>query len=143
MNILIDNRENDLIDIFESDSNMIPITKLNLDIGDILIQSEKFTIIIERKTISDLDASIKDGRYKEQKFRINEYLKQNSARCIYIIEGNYNAKKFRVGRKTFINTCYHTMIRDSIFILFTKNVNETYEWIISLFNDTVKKKRRI
>ena len=45
----------------------------NLDLGDIIIEYNDIPlIIIERKTIPDLLASIKDGRYKEQKKRIRK-----------------------------------------------------------------------
>jgi ERCC4-type nuclease len=46
-------------------------------------------LIIERKSVSDLLASIKDGRYEEQSYRLNgsEYHNHN---IIYLIEGDLN-----------------------------------------------------
>ena len=73
--IYIDNRETDLIDEFDESE----ITIKQLDIGDIIIEN----YLIERKTISDLAASIKDGRLREQKYRMKELNKK----IIYIIEG--------------------------------------------------------
>ncbi len=70
--IIIDNREHHLINLLED--NEITIEKKNLDLGDIIIIKENYKILIERKTISDLCSSIKDGRYKEQKIRFNKLL---------------------------------------------------------------------
>ncbi|RUP47881.1 restriction endonuclease type II-like protein [Jimgerdemannia flammicorona] len=41
-------------------------------------------IVIERKTINDLDISIIDGRYKEQKYRLH---KSEISTIVYIVEG--------------------------------------------------------
>jgi ERCC4-type nuclease len=40
---------------------------------------------VERKTVSDLSASIKDGRYREQKFRLAQ---AGLARVAYLVEGS-------------------------------------------------------
>ena len=89
----IDNRERDLIQLFQN--NNVAIQSYNLDIGDIQIHyvdenNEDYLLtIIERKTYDDLSTSIKDGRYKEQKNRILNSIPQN-IRKIYLIEGNKN-----------------------------------------------------
>jgi len=64
----------------------------NLPIGDVIICSkdndkEKDLLIIERKTITDLVASIKDGRYKEQSYRLqgSSFPKHH---IIYLMEGD-------------------------------------------------------
>jgi len=95
MQIVIDNREKSLI---ESCEKLISITESfkkitfsieNLELGDILIKDdkEKDILIIERKSISDLIASIKDGRYAEQSFRLNGINHENH-NILYIIEGS-------------------------------------------------------
>ena len=69
MNLIIDNRENDLIQLIEKLD--INFEKKNLILGDISFnKDENELLIIERKTISDLVCSIKDGRHKEQKLRL-------------------------------------------------------------------------
>ena len=43
----------------------------NFEIGSVnILDNENVIIIVERKTISDLVCSIKDGRHKEQKLRL-------------------------------------------------------------------------
>ena len=86
---IIDTREQMLNKFFhENDKYKDIIFKSSmLDIGDIHIYIDQdLKYIIERKTTIDLSASIKDGRYKEQKNR----LKNQSAHVIYIIEGEIN-----------------------------------------------------
>ena len=53
----------------------ISIVLENLPIGDVIICDDdgKEKMIIERKTLSDLASSIKDGRYAEQSYRLNGY----------------------------------------------------------------------
>ena len=67
----------------------IKIDTENLLIGDMSINDDKGNLIIlfERKTITDLISSIKDGRYNEQSYRLNgsEYHNHN---IIYLIEGS-------------------------------------------------------
>ena len=79
MKIIIDERENILYDkcielkqTHAEDYPSITITKTMLAIGDISIitDDKKDITIIERKTLADLLASIKDGRYEEQSYRL-------------------------------------------------------------------------
>ena len=74
--IKIDNREKKILDILDNSDNKLSYVKENLDLGDIQFISQEtndILILIERKTLSDLSSSIKDGRYKEQKNRIMSY----------------------------------------------------------------------
>ena len=96
MNLKIDIREKELIYKIENLIKNIPAfkdIKLSTDalpLGDIIIFNEnKENIIIERKTINDLSASIKDGRYEEQSYRLNGINHPNH-NIIYLIEGKVN-----------------------------------------------------
>ena len=59
-----------------------------LHLGDIIICDEEDNelLMIERKTPADLAASIKDGRYNEQSFRLSNY-KLHNHHIIYLMEG--------------------------------------------------------
>ena len=88
MKLYIDNREpKDIIDIIKSRYENIKLD--NLNIGDFIIKNDKDEIIMifERKSLSDLISSIKDGRYNEQSFRLND-CEINNHNIFYIIEGN-------------------------------------------------------
>lgn len=94
MKLILDCRETNLIKSCEmlissvDKFKHITITTENLLIGDISINDEDNNIIIlfERKSIADLIASIKDGRYREQSYRLSgsEHPNHN---IVYIIEG--------------------------------------------------------
>ena len=90
MNIKIDNRERDLIKELENsnDKKDTTIEIVTLPIGDIIIEYlGKEYIIIERKSVSDLEASIKDGRYEEQSYRLAN-LDIPNHNIVYLIEGS-------------------------------------------------------
>ena len=128
----IDNRERDLIQIID-----FPICKDNLEIGDIQIieqenEIEKLLVLIERKSYKDLSSSIKDGRYKEQKNRILHSIPSN-IRKIYLLEGN--AKEFKLPKSVLQGTILNTILRDNLHVYFTKNINETVEWIKMILNN--------
>jgi len=138
--IKIDNREKELIKIIESkevkeakeEKEIKPYKILyeNLDIGDIQIvdnDSKEILIMIERKTLADLSASIKDGRYKEQKERMIHSLKKN-IRKIVLIEGD-NYSDFTLSLKIFDSVIINTMIRDNIHIHLTKSLSDTMTFI--------------
>ena len=81
--IIVDKREVKLLKEFDDNPKVIPEV---LDIGDIILKVDDVpTIIIERKTLTDLAASIMDGRYREQKKRLRQ---TNILKKYYIIEGN-------------------------------------------------------
>jgi ERCC4-type nuclease len=77
MLIKLDYRETKLLPLctaYMSDNSSIQIISENLPLGDAIICDEtgKEKIIIERKSLADLAASIRDGRYNEQGYRLNQ-----------------------------------------------------------------------
>ena len=72
----------------------------NLPLGDIILSDEKEEyVIIERKSVNDLMASIKDGRYEEQSYRLNGLQNHANHNVIYLIEGDVNRlNRFRDNR---------------------------------------------
>ena len=134
LNIIIDCRENQLYNnIIERDldkyKDNINISKEQLEIGDIRIIYNEIDFIFERKTMSDLLNSIKDGRYKEQKHR----LMSNHLNIHYIIEGtDIIASNNNHSQQILTSAFYHSMYRDNIKILFTKNINDTSTLLLLL-----------
>ena len=103
MKLYIDNREpkqiiNYLYVLNENSKYTIEVT--NLELGEYLIYdtiNEKTLVIIERKSLLDLESSIKDGRYNEQSFRLDGNSLPNH-NIYYLIEGNiinYRNDKFK------------------------------------------------
>jgi len=96
MNIKIDVREAELLKKCQTNIEVIAnfkdlkLVPEQLPLGDIIINDgAKDLVIIERKSLSDLAASIKDGRYEEQSYRLNG-LPHHNHNIIYLIEGDFN-----------------------------------------------------
>lgn len=133
--ITIDARETAMYnDIIERDldnyKDKIQIISENLLLGDVHITYANITHIFERKTLQDLQASILDGRYKEQKARLLSTTPQKY--ITYIIEGdNILSPNSYSKNKSMIQSAYlHTLFRDNIRIIYTKNIEETTTLIL-------------
>ena len=126
LKLIIDSREKQLFNsIKERDldnyNDFIEIESTNLELGDIkIIRQDNFELIFERKTLSDLNQSINDGRYKEQKNRLlSNY---NSNLITYIIEGDDILKSINRNDKRISSVYLHSLYRDNIKILYTKHL---------------------
>jgi ERCC4-type nuclease len=116
MIVKVDTREHDLLQQITYLITNIPIFKdiviksETLPIGDIIIcDNKEEKLIIERKSVSDLLASIKDGRYEEQSYRLNGSNHHNH-NIIYLIEGDVNrVNRFKSDNKTEKLTLYSAM----------------------------------
>ena len=133
MKLLVDNREpKDIIAILNSRLNNIEIT--NLDLGDYIIKNEKDEIIMifERKNLSDLISSIKDGRYTEQSFRLSQ-LPINNHNIFYIIEGNimnFCNKNPEPIQKMIFSSILSLSYKKGFSLLHTSGFVETTEFLI-------------
>lgn len=134
MKTYIDCRESGLITLC-TNANFEFIQK-SLDIGDILITNEEDVVlcIIERKTTSDMIASIKDGRYKEQHNRlVNNFDKKH---ILYIIE-NYKSFSTLIDKR-LESSIIHSIFRDDLKFMFSKNLEDTFYMIQSIFERVQK-----
>jgi crossover junction endonuclease MUS81 len=119
MSLIIDHREKDLKKIFPSAEYK------NLDLGDIHIKfkdSDTTFLLIERKTMKDLIASINDGRYREQKKRLLESGIPRD-RIVYLLEGKIDDIPGHT--KTLFGMIINTLFRDHIHVIKFDNIEET------------------
>ena len=142
--LIIDTREGKLIELIKKTPSMsIPYEIKNLQIGDIIISSSKFpekSLIIERKCMTDMIASIKDGRYKEQKLRLQAEIANSitpsstipNTRICYLIEGNISDLRSSNDKPLFYGSMVSSIFRDTIPLLRTHSLNETLDLIIRL-----------
>jgi ERCC4-type nuclease len=89
MQVWVDTRErNVFVDELRrhtSDSK-IAIESKQLECGDIaIVKDGEVVFLVERKTVQDLEQSICDGRYHEQKLRMLQTWERE--RLVYLIEG--------------------------------------------------------
>ena len=149
MNIKVDVREQDLIQKMKQLIETIPsfknivLTTENLPIGDIIISNgvdEK--LIIERKSISDLMASIKDGRYEEQSYRLSG-LNHHNHNIIYLIEGDFNrVNRFRenqhIEKLTLYSAIFSLNYTKGFSVLRTFSMDETAIFLCNTANKLTK-----
>lgn len=127
MEIYVDNRERDLIKLFNENNNDIILK--NLEIGDIVYKKDEEVIyIVERKTFNDLGASINDGRYKEQKIRL---LSNSNGNLFYILEGNMS-ECTTLNQKALLGSIVNMTFRDNIKLIFSSDINQTYKILIQI-----------
>ena len=134
MNIIIDFREKDILTHCNSQLNGrdLTISTENLLLGDIRINKSLF----ERKSINDLAASIVDGRYKEQSFRLEKALEEGY-KVFYFIEGNMDLYTGAISKNTLVSTIY-SLTHKNFQVLLTKNSKETAYFILQ-FAEKMKK----
>lgn len=132
MQVVIDTRESKLVTLYGQDA----CTVQALDLGDVQIKDNGETrVIFERKTLADMAASVKDGRWKEQKLRLmHEREASQNLLLIYIIEDNrmgFNEEGTIHGihAKSLVTMILNTMLYDRINVVFTKNVVDTCDFV--------------
>lgn len=136
--LVIDNREHKLIEELKTTHE---ITVEQLPVGDIVFRQDGKTIlIIERKTINDLKASICDGRGREQKARLLGSTPLD--RIMYLIEGNLNkslsSKVSGLPVSTLIGSLVNTQLRDGIKVYKTASLTESADYIRKLLDKLTK-----
>ena len=101
-------------------------------------------VIFERKTLADLAASIRDGRYKEQSFRLIETAAStgfNTHHIVYIIEGDlarYDERHTQITKTALQSAMVSLMYYKGFSVVRTMNVGETADFILH-FADKVAK----
>ena len=135
--ITIDNREHKLIELIKNTSFFtIPYEIKKLDIGDIIISSSKHpdkSLIIERKCMTDMISSIKDGRYKEQKIRLQAERSNSNTIICYLLEGLVNDLRKLNDKTLLYGSIISSIFRDTIPIIRTTSLQETLDILIRLY----------
>lgn len=131
MELVIDNRERDLIKLLNELGVKHRVDVL--DIGDVnWLKDGELWMVIERKSVADLKASICDGRSREQKARIlNCGLAKD--RIMFLIEGSISkgldAKLYNIPVSTLLGSIVNMQLRDNIKVYKTSSLNETANYI--------------
>jgi ERCC4-type nuclease len=134
MLLKIDVREHELFAKCTSIINNVPkfkdicIVSEQLPLGDIIIHDgTNDCLIIERKTLTDLAASIKDGRYEEQSYRLNG-LSHHNHNIVYLIEGDmyrFNSFKERIDKQTLYSAMFSIQYFKGFSVMRSNHIDET------------------
>jgi len=138
MKIIIDDRERELYDrmysIVHTEGHVtnIQLVKRIIPLGDILIETDedKPVAIIERKSLTDLLASIKDGRYDEQSHRLLHSCEIHPHNIIYLIEGQMSTLRSIMEKKIVYSAITSLQYFKGFSVYRTMSMAETAEWII-------------
>ena len=138
MIVKIDTRERELIKKCQDLLVAVPAFKdlkievCTLPLGDIIIATNQGdnhidNIIVERKSLSDLAASIKDGRYEEQSYRLNG-LPHHNHNIVYLIEGDlakFNSFKERIDKQTLYSAMFSINYYKGFSLMRSTSMDET------------------
>lgn len=117
--IIADNRERHIIEL-------LPSVEIRcLSVADFLLTDceGNVQLAIERKTIQDLEASLIDGRFFEQRERIKEAY---GDRVAYLIEGDYDHSNNKVS-----GAITGLAFRHNIPVIRTKNCVDTMHFLVN------------
>jgi ERCC4-type nuclease len=141
MLIKIDTREHELFKKCEATISAVPkfsaikLVSETLPLGDIIINDgTDDCIIIERKTLSDLSASIKDGRYEEQSYRLNG-IQHHNHNIVYLIEGDmqrFNSFKERIDKQTIYSAMFSINYFKGFSVMRSNTIDETATMVCNM-----------
>ncbi len=146
MKVIIDEREIALYEKCESilcsqpKASYIQLSKEVLNLGDILIKTDenKDVLLIERKSFSDLLASIKDGRYEEQSYRLLHSSGFPPHSVFYLIEGMLSQLRAPIEKKIIFSAISTLQFFKGFSVHRTSSVQESAEWLLQ-FADKIER----
>jgi ERCC4-type nuclease len=136
MKVIIDERERDLYEkcstIVGGGGTYIHLSKRVLPLGDIHVTTDedKDVLLIERKSLADLLASIKDGRYEEQSYRLIHSSGYPPHSIIYIIEGQISNLRTPMEKKIVYSALTSLNFFKGFSVVRTNSVSETADYLI-------------
>ena len=127
--LIIDTRERNVTRHITEFTN-INVEIKQITIGDYIVTGPSGNIlaVIERKSLSDFAASLKDGRH-HNKSKMIELRKTTGCRILYIIEGpefpSENSLHSGIPYRYIESSIFHLIMRDGISILRSKDTLQT------------------
>ena len=152
LQIVVDVREHGLIEklkgLTEGTGSSISIVTEQLLLGDILLRKKidsvdsepKFTEIIlyERKSFTDLLASIKDGRYEEQSHRLIHSSGMNPHNICYLLEGTFATLRNPADKRVILSATTSLSYFKGFSVFRTATIYENAELIWAMANKIQK-----
>lgn len=141
--LICDTRERNVLRHSAEFSNIKHEIK-QITIGDyaVICPAGRIIAVIERKSLDDFAASLKDGRHSNKQKMI-DLRAATGCRVLYIVEGpefpDQNACYGNIPYKHIESSIFHLIIRDNISVIKTKNTLETAKLLVRFMqsNDTL------
>jgi ERCC4-type nuclease len=141
MQIIVDIREHGLIDKLREIAATNPTVPITIEtsallLGDVLLKINELTEILlyERKSFTDLLASIRDGRYEEQSHRLLHTSGLHPHNIIYVIEGVFSALRNPADKKVILSAMTSLSYFKGFSVFKTATTLETAELIWGMAN---------
>lgn len=151
MKLQVDIRESDLIELFKTKLEEYGYTSyeleiINLPIGDVILCNDDNTpeIIFERKKLTDLASSIRDGRYNEQSLRLH-HSEVHNHNIIYLIEGSmkyYKPRFTKIDAKTLYSSMLSLNYYKGFSVIRTFDLEESSEFILRCLDKIHREKQK-
>lgn len=133
----LDNRERDLVGLLSAPAEQVKA----LPVGDFWLGVDAASgkpitggLVAERKSIRDLEASILDGRYREQRQRLVAFCTETGAQPLYILEGPYSSTTGRLAPSALMKLVARLQFRHGVPVLHTESTAETTTLLRSLIS---------
>lgn len=125
----------------QHDATLVELTQLGvlfevrrLNVGDFMwiARCRKTNVelvipyIIERKRMDDLSASIVDGRFHEQKFRLKQSGVEN---LMYIVEGVDKKTRFSIPLPSLLQAAVNCLVQDGFTVKYTRNHKDSMSYL--------------
>lgn len=139
----LDTRESELITLLDG------VTVKALPVGDIWVGVKEDGamaeggIVIERKSIRDLEASILDGRYREQRGRILAFCEENKTQPMYILEGSLSSSTGRLQKSALMKFIQRLVLHYQIPVIQTASIQETAELLQTMMEQWIDDPMRL
>jgi hypothetical protein len=142
MKVILDDREHALFDrcraLLDSQTktSFVQLSKETLALGDILVTTDedKPVLLIERKAFPDLLASIKDGRYEEQSYRLLHASGFPPHSIYYVLEGMFSQLRNPAEKSIILSAATSLSFFKGFSVHRTATVQETAEWLLHMAN---------
>lgn len=114
----------------------IAVLQKPLHVGDVTIQHSEtgLLLVFERKTEQDMVASIKDGRYREQKMRMLHAVAPHC--CTYLIENrslwNAQPQPQQQSNSSYIGSLLYSMYRDQMHVVVLPDMLAICDWLFQV-----------
>ena len=146
----IDCRENRIARWYKENCDDDRIIVKQLKVNDfIFFKNDVPFVCIERKRLDDFASSIRDGRYKTQKFDMINFASEWSEvpRLVYLVE-EFSIKsspemdqrigKTNITKETIMSAITKIMFRDGFQVIFTRDVEDTIRWLNKIWENLCK-----
>lgn len=124
----LDNRERELVVQLEAPAEQVKM----LPVGDFWLGVDVSAgapvaggLVIERKSVRDLEASILDGRYREQRQRLLAFCQTSGAQPLYVLEGPFRSTTGRLAPAALMKLVARLQYKHCVPVLQTESVAET------------------